>query len=211
MNGANCWEVLSATVNEPTSSNVSLNTSFIDCGSCTAVSFNSYTGSSLNNACNGTITTQIYYRGTLGVGTILYEDSGLTIPIQPVKYVNDTANSQVYLIGNPSPEDGYVTEIVSCPSPTPTPTPTVTGAVSIGGSFTVYYGSTETLVCLESAPTTIYYKTGDPASLNSGQTYYNASGFPYDGSYIEFFTKGGGSSYGPISAAGLFSQTGNCP
>jgi hypothetical protein len=211
MNGANCWEIISATVNEPTSSNVSNNTEFIDCGSCTAVSFNSYTGSSLNNACNGTIITPIFYRGTLGVGTILYENVGLTIPIQSVKYVNDTANSQVYLIGTPSPEDGYVTEIVSCPSPTPTPTPTVTGAVSIGGSFTVYYGSTEGGVCAETAPTTIYYKTGDPASLNSGQTYYNASGFPYDGSYIEFFTKGGGSNYGPISAAGLFSQTGNCP
>ena len=122
MNGANCWQVLSSTTASADSTNVSINTEYVDCGSCTAVFFTAYTGSSLNNACGGTITTQIYHRGTLGVGTILYEDLGLTIPIVPIKYVNDTANSQVYLVGTPSDENGEVTEIVYCPTPTPTPT-----------------------------------------------------------------------------------------
>jgi hypothetical protein len=209
MNGANCWEVLSSTTSPVDSANVSLNTEYADCGSCTAVSFTSYTGSSLIDACNGTITTPIYYRGTLGVGTILYENLGLTAPIVPTKYVNDTANSQVYLIGTPSPEDGYVTEIVSCPAPSPSPTPSAQ-PVSVGGSFTVYYGSTESGACAATANTTIYYKTGDPASLNNGQYYYNSSGYPYNGTFIELFTEGV-NAYGSINASGLFTQVGNCP
>ena len=209
MNGANCWEVLATTTNAPNSTNVSINTEYVDCGRCTAVSFTAYTGSSLNNACNGTITTQIYYRGTLGVGTILYEDLGLTAPITPVKYVNDTANSQVYLVGVESPENGYVTAIVYCPTPTPSPT-TTPAPVSVGGSFTVYYGSSEGGACAATANTTIYYKTGDPASLNNGQYYYTSDGFPYNGTFIEFFTQGV-SAYGSIGSNGLFTQTGNCP
>lgn len=209
MNGANCWEVLSATTATPNSTNVAINTEYIDCGSCTAVSFTSYTGSSLTAACNGTITTQIYYRGTLGVGTVLYEDLGLTTPIVPTKYVNDTANSQVYLIGTPSPQDGEVTSIVYCPAPTPSPTPSAV-PVSLGGSFTVYYGSTEAGACAATANTTIYYKLGDPGSLNNGQYYYDSSGFPYNGTFIELFTEGV-NAYGSISAGGLFTQVGNCP
>jgi hypothetical protein len=208
MNGANCWEVISATVNPPVTTNVSINTEYVDCGRCTAVSFNSYTGSSLTNACNGTIITPIYYRGTLGVGTILYENSGLTTPIVPIKYVNDFNNSQVYVIGTESPEDGYVTSIATCPLPTPTPTP-APSPVILGGSFTVYYGSSELGTCALTANRTIFYKQGDAAALVSGNTYYGGDGLPFDGGGL-LYTQGV-NEYGPINQYGLFTQSGNCP
>jgi hypothetical protein len=208
MNGANCWEVISATVNPPVTTNVSINTEYVDCGSCTAVSFNSYTGSSLTNACNGTIITPIYYRGTLGVGTILYENIGLTTPITPIKYVNDFGNSQVYVIGTESPEDGYVTSIATCPLPTPTPTP-APSPVAVGTPFTVYYGSSELGTCALTANRTIYPISGSSSMLVSGRTYYDGDGLPFDGGGL-LYTQGV-NEYGPINQYGLFTQTGNCP
>jgi len=123
MNGYNCWYVES-TVTDTTSPDYTLNYNgeFDDCGSCSSVSFNSYTGSTLTNACSSTTVTQIFYRGSLGVNTVLYTDSILSTTVNTPGYYLDINNNQVYYVGLPSDEDGQITEIVYCPTPTPTAT-----------------------------------------------------------------------------------------
>ena len=80
-----------------------------------------YTGSSLPTACAETTPVDLYYNGALGIGTILYEGPGYTNPITPIKYCK-VDDSNVYVVGVESPENGYVTEIVSCPAITTTTT-----------------------------------------------------------------------------------------
>jgi hypothetical protein len=107
------------------------------------VSLSVYTGNSLTNACNSTTLTTVYYQGTLGVGTILYETAGPSSPIVPIMYLQYEFDDTVYVVGTPSPEDGYITSITSCPAPTPTPTPTpVTATYDVYlecGGLTYYY------------------------------------------------------------------------
>jgi hypothetical protein len=57
------------------------------------------------------------------VGTILYQGPGYSNPVVPTKYCK-VDNNNVYVVGTPSPEDGYITEIVSCPTTTTTTTTT---------------------------------------------------------------------------------------
>jgi hypothetical protein len=84
-----------------------------------------YTGNSLNTSCSSSTPVTVYYNGVLGVGTILYYGPGYTNPVTPITYCKVDAYT-IYLVGTPSPEDGYITSIVACPTPTPTPTPTAT-------------------------------------------------------------------------------------
>ena len=79
-------------------------------------------GLTLNDACSCDNVITVYYQGSLGVGTDLYTDLGITAVPTP-GYYNDTFVGQVYHVGLPSVQDGRVTEIVYCPTPTPTPTP----------------------------------------------------------------------------------------
>jgi hypothetical protein len=81
-----------------------------------------FTGSSLSTACAQTTSVSLYYNGALQVGTILYEGPGYSNPVVPTKYCK-IDNSNVYVVGTPSDEDGKITSIVACPTPTPTPTP----------------------------------------------------------------------------------------
>jgi hypothetical protein len=123
MDGYNCWYVES-TVTDTTSPDYTLNyhAEYNDCGSCSSVSFNSYTGLTLTNACSSTTVTQIFYRGNLGVNTVLYTDSILSTTVNTPGYYLDINNNQVYYVGLPSDENGQITEIVYCPTPTPTAT-----------------------------------------------------------------------------------------
>jgi hypothetical protein len=82
-----------------------------------------YTGSSLSAACAETNPVDLYYNGALGVGTILYQGPGYSNPVVPTKYCK-VDNNNVYVVGVESPEDGYVTEIVACPTTTTTTTTT---------------------------------------------------------------------------------------
>jgi len=82
-----------------------------------------YTGSSLLTACAETNPVDLYYNGALGVGTILYQGPGYSNPVVPTKYCK-VDNNNVYVVGTPSPEDGYITEIVTCPTTTTTTTTT---------------------------------------------------------------------------------------
>jgi hypothetical protein len=89
-------------------------------------SFDGYSGTTAAHACDnssGVIT--VYYTGTLGIGTDLYNENTLTTAVDNGYYFyNET---HVYHVGFPSVESGRITEIVSCPTPTPTPTPTGAG------------------------------------------------------------------------------------
>ena len=89
-------------------------------------SFDGYSGTTAAHACDnssGVIT--VYYTGSLGVGTDLYNENTLTTAVDNGYYFyNET---HVYHVGFPSVESGRITEIVSCPTPTPTPTPTGAG------------------------------------------------------------------------------------
>jgi hypothetical protein len=84
-----------------------------------------YTGNSLSTACASSTAVTVYYQGSLGVGTILYLNSNYTNPIVPSVWCKLDSNT-VYVVGTPSPEDGYITAIEACPTSTPTPTPTAT-------------------------------------------------------------------------------------
>jgi hypothetical protein len=132
MNGANCWDVISSVTDTSSPDYVvpGYNNEYSSCGVCSAVSFNSYTGSSLANACSSSTIIPIYYRGSLGVNTILYEDLGLTTEVPTPGYYLDINIGQVYHVGVesqypfiPSPDDGWVTDIQYCPTPEPTVTP----------------------------------------------------------------------------------------
>ena len=105
-----------------------------------------YTGNSLSNACNSSTPVTVYYDGVLGIGTILYYGPGYTNPIIPITYCKFDS-STVYVVGTPSPEDGYITSIVACPTPTPTPTPTSTPPPSVNSFTGCGYGSSVSAAC----------------------------------------------------------------
>jgi hypothetical protein len=115
------------------------------------VALSVYTGNSLTNACNSTTLQTVYYQGTLGVGTILYETAGLSTPIVPTVYLKYEFDNTVYVVGTPSPTDGYITSITSCPSPTPTPSPT-----PVTATFDVYESCPN--------PLTYYYVDYSPSN-----------------------------------------------
>jgi hypothetical protein len=89
-----------------------------------------YTGNSLPTACASTTPVTVYYDGVLNVGTILYYGPGYTNPIVPSVWCKVDSNT-VYVVGNPSPIDGYITAIEVCATPTPTPTPTSTPPTTV--------------------------------------------------------------------------------
>lgn len=125
MNGENCWDVISSVTDTSSPDYVvpSYNNQYADCGDCTPVYFDGYTGSTLNIACAGTYPTRMYYRGGLGVAydTVLYLDSGFTQTVNtPGYYWYDTNN--VFIVGLPSVEDGRITDVQACPPPAPTAT-----------------------------------------------------------------------------------------
>ena len=93
---------------------------------CSVVSFNGFSGLTLNDACAQLYPITIYYCGSLGVGTDLYADSLLIYPVNTPGYYNDPNNSQVYHVGLPSVQNGRVTDIQYCLLPTPTQTQTQT-------------------------------------------------------------------------------------
>lgn len=84
--------------------------------------------------------------------------------------------------------------------------------VTVGGSFTAYYGTSGAsgsgTACSMVNPTTLYVASGAAASLNTGQTYYTSSGFPYDGTSYPAWSDG--NVYGTMSAQGVFTQVGTC-
>jgi hypothetical protein len=86
-------------------------------------SFAGYEGSSLSIACSQANPLTIYYRGTLGVGTILYSNAAATTPVTTPGYYW-YSSGVVYVVGLPSPQDGEITEVTSCPTPTTTTTTT---------------------------------------------------------------------------------------
>jgi hypothetical protein len=135
MNGENCWDVISSfTDTSSADTTVTYNNEYMDCGHCTPVYFDGYTGGTPSTACSDANPKRIYYRGSLGVNTVLYVNSGFTETVTtPGYYRYDTEN--IFHVGLPSVEDGRVTEVVSCPSPTPT-------ASAPSYEFTVYVSDT---------------------------------------------------------------------
>ena len=85
-------------------------------------------------------------------------------------------------------------------------------SVTVGGSFTAYYGTSGSsgsgTACSMVNSTSIYYKSGEPAALNNGQTYYSSNGFPYDGTSYPAWSDG--NIYGTINSSGVFTQVGTC-
>lgn len=96
-----------------------------------------YTGTSATQACSNFTDplyepTILFYTGTLGIGTILYRNNNYTNPVVPTVYCL-VDSSTIYVVGTPSPTDGYITSITSCPTPTPVPT-----ATPIPSTYDVY-------------------------------------------------------------------------
>lgn len=123
MNGENCWDVLSSVTDTSSADySISYNNEYMDCGHCTPVGFPAHTGGTLSNACSSSTVITLYYRGSLGVDTVLYTNSGFTEIVSTPGFYYDINNDRVLHVGLPSVEDGRVTEIVYCPTPTPTAT-----------------------------------------------------------------------------------------
>jgi hypothetical protein len=85
--------------------------------------FAGFQGSTLLIACSEANPLTIYYRGTLGVGNVLYSNALATTPVTTPGYYK-YSNSVVYNVGLPSPQDGEITEVTSCPATTTTSTTT---------------------------------------------------------------------------------------
>lgn len=209
--GVKCWHVTSIVHYGSPDYNVSYDNQYDICNFCTVASFIAYSGTTLTNTCSSSTQITLFYRGNLGLNTDLYADSGMVNAVPtPGFYLNDS-NGQVYHVGLPSEQDGRVTEILSCPSPTPTPTQTA-GPVSVGGVISVTYGLNTSgganSACSSTNSVNIYYKTGDPDSLNDGQHYFNSSGFAFNGTSQPAYSDG--SVYGTIDIYGKFNSSGTC-
>jgi hypothetical protein len=126
-----------------------------------------YTGNSLNNACASTTPTTVYYDGALVVGTILYAGPGYTNPIPPTVYLRQYDN-QVYVIGEPSDEDGKITAIVGCPTAVPTPTPTMTPPTTVYEFTGCGYGETQTATCFDINNNRTLYSNCDSLTFGTG-------------------------------------------
>jgi hypothetical protein len=85
-------------------------------------------------------------------------------------------------------------------------------SVSVGGSFTAYYGTSGSsgsgTACSLINPTLLYYKSGEFGLLIDGITYYTSNGFPYDGTSYPAWSDG--NQYGTINSQGLFKTDGYC-
>jgi len=133
------------------------------------VALSVYTGNSLTNACNSTTLTTVYYQGTLGVGTILYETASISNPIVPTMYLQyEFDDSIVYVVGTPSPEDGYITSITSCPVITPTPTPSPTPNPEIYEYTGCGRGSDEASACGDAANNRVFFSNCDSGTFGVG-------------------------------------------
>ena len=154
-----------------------------------------YTGNSLNTACSATTPTTVYYNGALVVGTILYAGPGYTNPIPPTLYLKQYTDT-VYVIGEPSDEDGKVTAIVGCPTPTPTPTPVptdFTGYISYvsadnacaGGSFVPFFAYSFQGTGGDLCSATSIYGTIILSEIDPGSEFWIS-----DGTQVRSFTKG---------------------
>ena len=100
-------------------------------------SFAGYSGTTAAHACdNSSGVVNLYYTGTLGVGTVLYNENTLSTVVDDGYYFYNETN--VYHVGFPSTESGGITAIVSCPAPTPTPTPTGAGYYDDGYGCTYH-------------------------------------------------------------------------
>jgi hypothetical protein len=220
MNGANCWTINNVNFsNTLDATNVVYNEEYSDCPHCSAAPFPAYTGNTLLTACNGDNgLTTLWYRGNLGVGTILYSDRSLLAQyIVPTPgYYYDINNDRILHVGVggqyphiDSPAEGYVTDIQSCPAPTPTPTGTPVG-VSVDVSMKLYYGDGNN-ACTSTAYTYVWCASNDPTagSLQSGRTYYTEGGFPFDGSGYSGWSDGV-NYWGTINSSGYFQQQGTC-
>ena len=211
MDGVNCWHVDSIVHTGKDYDVSTTGLEFQDCALCTVASFSAYSGTTITNACNSQNLITLYYQGNLGVDAVLYADNALTYPVPTPGYYRNADNGQVYHVGLPSDEDGRVTEILSCPSPTPTPTQTP-NPISVGGSITLTYGSDTGTgglsACNSSSSVNVYYKLGDPASLNDGQYYFNSGGYAFDGTSQPAYSDG--NVYGTINIYGRFTQDGTC-
>jgi hypothetical protein len=131
-----------------------------------------YTGNSLTNACNSSTPVTVYYDGVLGVGTILYYGPGYTNPIIPITYCKFDS-STVYVVGTPSPEDGYITSIVACPTPTPTPTPTTTPPPSVNEFTGCGYGTTGGGACGDATNNRTLYSNCTTGTFGVGCNIYS--------------------------------------
>jgi hypothetical protein len=130
-----------------------------------------YTGNSLTNACNSSTPTTVYYSGSLGVGTILYYGPGYTNPVTPITYCKVDAYT-IYLVGTPSPEDGYITSIVACPTPTPTPTPTATPPPSPYEFTGCGYGNSVASACNDASNNRTLYSNCSTGTFGIGCNIY---------------------------------------
>jgi hypothetical protein len=125
------------------------NNEYMDCGDCTPVYFDAYSGFSISDACNNTTSMRVYYRGSLGQNfdTILYTNSGLTQTVDFGYYRNndDLIFGVLNTLQYPSEDPGMINfEGGPCPTPTPTPLPTglFTGYVSDGSAQQACDGGT---------------------------------------------------------------------
>jgi hypothetical protein len=139
MDGILCWEV-TGIVHTGSQYDVSYDQEYDRCQDCTVTYFDAYTGSTLAIACAQTNSHRIWYHGSLGVGTVLYNDASVSAQsaVGPGFYwYNDEVVLRCptqYIV-----EDGRVEEIHLCselPTPTPTPVPMgyFTGYVSDGNA-----------------------------------------------------------------------------
>lgn len=168
------------------------------------VALSVYTGNSLTNACNSTTLTTVYYQGTLGVGTILYETASISNPIIPIMYLQYEFDDTVYVVGTPSPEDGYITSITSCPAPTPTPTPTSTPPPTVYEFTGCGRGSDEAGACNDAINNRTFYSDCTTGTFGVGCTVYIDT-FPnpltgYNNVYMNSATWDVNSSTGVVTA-----------
>lgn len=227
MNGILCWEVTAIVHTGTPAYDVSYDQRYNSCSACTVTYFDAYTGSSLSVACAQTNSHRIWYHGSLGVDTVLYNDSSVSVPVDFGFYYYNT--DVVLEVGHPSVEDGRVTVNHTCselPTPTPTPMPQgyFTGYVSdgtateacLGGIFgpigqTPYYafafdtqGSTQDNLCDATYITTENYGyNGDiiKPMAQGGKYDMNPDFYIASGGYVRQWRRTGNTSHAtPISS-----------
>jgi hypothetical protein len=194
MNGANCWDVISSVTDTSSPDYVvpGYSNEYLSCGVCSPVSVDVLTGSTISGACSG-IAKTLYYRGSLGVDTVLYTSNTLLDAVQTPGYYYDINLDYIWHVGLPSVEDGRITDIQYCPTPTPTPIPIglFTGYVSDGTAEEAcdggIYGPIGQVPGYAFAFDIIGNNTGDLCNA----TQISTENYGYDGDVIKPMAQGG--------------------
>jgi len=206
MNGENCWDVTGKITDTSSPDYVvpGYNNQYLSCGACTPVSFDSYSGSSVNAACLSETLIKVWYRGGLGLSydTVLYTTSGFTTPVDfgYYWYSDELIFGVLNGVGHPSVEDGRINyEGGPCPLPDPTAVPLgyFTGYVSDGNALEAcnggIFGPLRTVPPYDQIP---YYAfafeiIGNATGDLCNATQISTSGYSANGNIIKPMAQGG--------------------